>query len=211
VWNLLNKGEVFRELVVNPIALELIRHVLGPDILLFSITANIARRGGTPQNLHGDQLFAPADLPYPLLANCLWMLDPFTADNGATRVVPNSHRIGRWPPPEEHIETVAATGAAGTLMVWDGRLWHGTGANVTNSPRHGVLSAYCRSFVRSQENHTVSIAPSVLERCSPALLELLGFSPWRGLGMIDGGITKVRHGRPTHFSSELDASGRSRA
>lgn len=207
VWNLLNKGEVFREFATNAVALELIRHLLGPDILLFSTTANIARRGGQPQPLHGDQLFAPADIPHPLLANCLWMLDEFTDENGATRVVPNSHRFGRWPLPEERIDTVPATGACGTLMVWEGRLWHGTGVNTTDAPRHGLLNAFCRAFLRTQENHTVSVAPDVLEQCSPELLTLLGFSPWRSLGMIDGGLTQMRNGRPTSYSTPLDANG----
>jgi ectoine hydroxylase-related dioxygenase (phytanoyl-CoA dioxygenase family) len=206
VWNLLNKGEVFRDVTVNPIALELIQHLLGQDILLFSITANIARRGGEAQSLHGDQLFAPADIAFPLLANCLWMLDDFTADNGATRVVPKSHRAGRWPSAEAHIETAPATGPAGTMMVWDGRLWHGTGVNRTDSARHGLLVAFCRPFIRSQENHTVSIAPDVLAQCSPQLLTLLGFSPWRALGMIDGGLAQMRHGRPTSYSGELGAA-----
>jgi ectoine hydroxylase-related dioxygenase (phytanoyl-CoA dioxygenase family) len=208
VWNLLNKGKVFHDFTMNATALELVRHLLGPDLLLFSMTANIACRGGTAQNIHGDQLFAPADTTQSLLANCLWMLDAFTEDNGATRVVPRSHNARRWPMPDEQIDTVPATGPAGTLMVWDGRLWHGTGANTTDSPRHGLLAAFCRPFIRPQENHTVSIAPQILAQCSAEMLTLLGFSPWRGLGMIDGGLAQARQGRPTCHSTELTADGR---
>lgn len=204
VWNLINKGEVFRRMVVNETVLALVRHLIGEDILLFSFTANIARRGGRAQPLHGDQTYAPAETPYPLMANCAWMLDSYTDENGATRVVPDTHRLGRWPDPEAAIETAPAVGPAGTIMVWDGRLWHGTGENRTDTPRRGLLAAYCRAFVRPQENSTVSVSPEVLAQCSPDLLTLLGFRTWRGLGMVEGS----RHGdlsaRPSTFSRELE-------
>lgn len=207
LWNLLNKGAIFREFVLNETALALARHLLGPDLLLFSITANIARLGGTAQKLHGDQLFSPPETPYPLIANSLWMLDDFTEENGATRVVPRTQRAMRWPDPDAQIETVAATGPAGTLLVWDGRLWHGTGANRTDTPRHGLISAYGRPFLRPQENHTVSVSPEVLAESSPELLALLGFAPWLGIGMIDGKLYEPQAGRPMQYSRELSAAG----
>jgi len=204
VWNLVNKGDIFRRLVVNKIAKTLVREMLGHDILLFSFTANIAGKGGLPQGLHGDQQFAPVETPYPLLANCLWMLDEFTEENGATRVTPNSHRAGAWPDASSPPATAAATGPRGTMMVWDGRLWHGTGANLTDRPRHGLLAAYCRPFLRQQENSTLSVRPEVLAEASPELLALLGFRSWNGLGSMDGADHSLMRERPTAFSDELD-------
>ncbi len=203
VWNLVNKGEAFRRLLLNETALALVKHLLGDDILMFSMTANIANRGGAPQPLHGDQRFAPPDTPYPLIANCAWMLDPFTDENGATRVVPGTHRLGDWPEDGAEIETLPATGPAGGLMVWDGRLWHGTGANRTPKPRRGILAAYCKPFVRTQENSTVSVDPEVLAQASPELLTLLGFRTWQGLGMVDGARHDQLRTRPETFSGEL--------
>ena len=203
VWNLVNKGKVFRDLVMNETALALVKHLMGEDILLFSLTANIANQGGAPQPLHGDQKFAPADTPYPLIVNCAWMLDPFTDENGATRVVPDSHRSGAWPEEGAEIETLPATGPAGGLMVWDGRLWHGTGANRTPHPRRGILAAYCRPFLRTQENSTISVDPAVLAEASPELLTLLGFRTWFGLGMVDGSRHGELSARPGQFTGEL--------
>ena len=203
VWNLINKGEAFRRLVLNETALALARHILGDDILMFSLTANIANQGGAPQPLHGDQRFAPPETPYPLVANCAWMLDPFTDENGATRVVPNTHRHGVWPEDGEAIETLPATGPAGGLMVWDGRLWHGTGANRTAMPRRGILAAYCKPFLRTQENSTVSVNPEVLAQATPELLALLGFRTWHALGMVDGLRPGEFRCRPETFSGEL--------
>lgn len=203
VWNLLNKGQVFRDIVLNPAAQALIKHLLGEDILLFSCTANIACKGGRAQSIHADQLYAPQQTPYALMANCLWMLDDFTEENGATRIVPGTHRSDRYPDGGEAIETLPATGPKGTIMVWDGRLWHGTGVNRTDAPRHGLLSAYCRAFVRQQENVSLSLSPEVLATASDELKTLLGFRTWMGLGSVDG----VNHGelksRPSTFTGEL--------
>jgi ectoine hydroxylase-related dioxygenase (phytanoyl-CoA dioxygenase family) len=211
VWNLVNKGRVFRELLTNSTVLELMEHLLGPNVLLFSITANIACRGGEEQGLHGDQVFAPPDIGYPLVANCLWMLDAFTHENGATRVVPGSHLARQWPADDQVAACIPATGPEGTAMIWDGRLWHGTGANRTDAPRHGILAAYCRPFIRPQENHTVSLSPEVLSACSSEMLALLGFAPWMGIGMIDGALRTMQRGRPMKHSCALRADGRKAA
>lgn len=209
VWNLFNKGQVFRDLVLNPVVRSLMTYLLGEELLLFSVSANIARRGGAPQPLHGDQQhFMPEDISRPLIANSLWMLDEFTEENGATRVVPGSHKSLRSPSPAESIETIPAVGPAGTLLVWDGRLWHGTGANRTSVSRHGLLIPFCQPCVRTQENHTAGVSPQVLEQCPDELLKLLGFAPWRSLGMIDGRINELRRGVPTGLCGELSSDGR---
>lgn len=204
VWNLCNKGEIFRRLVLNEAARVLVRHVLGVEYLLFSITANIACKGAHPQSLHGDQLFASAQTPYPVLANCQWMLTEMTEQNGATRVVPGSHLAKRWPEEGEAIETLPAIGPAGTIMIWDGRLWHGTGVNTTDSPRYALLSAYCSPFIRQQENFSLSLSPDVIERSSPELLTLLGFRNWQDLGMVDGSGHGDLNRRPSQYSRELE-------
>lgn len=188
VWTLLNKGDCFVELALDPTVLKLMEHLLGFDFLLSNIDANIAGPGGNPMFLHADQSFVPDPWPpYALVANAMWMLDDFTPDNGATRVVPKSHLLGRQPHAGAADDTVAVCAPAGTVMVFDGRLWHQTGANVTaGERRHGILAYYCRPFMRQQENWFVSLDPAVLERSDPKLRHLLGYDIYLSLGMIDG-------------------------
>ncbi|HEV2370497.1 MAG TPA: phytanoyl-CoA dioxygenase family protein [Acidimicrobiales bacterium] len=192
VWTLLNKGPEFVDLILHPLAIEMMEHLLGYGFLLSNIDANIAGPGGKPMFLHADQSFVPDPWPwpYPLVANIMWMLDDFTPDNGATRVVPGSHLEGHGPRPADmagRAKTEPVTAPAGTALVFDGRLWHQTGANTTrDEKRHGILAYYCRPFMRQQENWFVSLRPDVLESAPPRLRQLLGYENYLSLGMIDG-------------------------
>lgn len=135
-----NKGDEFLELLTHPLYVESMDQLLGRGWLVSSSTANIAGPGGEPMFPHADQCYVPAPFsPRPLVANCGWLLDDFTEDNGGTRVVPGSHRLGRGPSPEEAAEcdTVAIEGPAGSAFLFDGRLWHGTRANNRREVQHG--------------------------------------------------------------------------
>ncbi len=187
IWSLPNKGDIFIDLVFDVTVSGLMTHLLGFGWLLSNLDANIAGPGGKPMFLHADQSFAPPPWPFPLVANAMWMLDDFTEQNGATRVLPGSHLKGSGPVPTlDDALTTAVTGPAGTAMVFDGRLWHQTGANVTeHERRHGILQYCCRPYVRTQENWFLSVDPAVLER-RPELKPLLGYDLYLSLGMVDG-------------------------
>ena len=189
VWVLLNKGRCFEELVQDETALELVGHLLGPGFLLSNVNANIAGPGGKPMFLHSDTDYVPAPFPsYALVTNVMWFLDDFTDANGATRIVPGSHTLRHNPDYAKRYETVAVEGPAGTAMVFHGGLWHQTGANRTrDQKRHGILTYYCRPFMRTQENFFESLDDAVLARATPRLRQLLGYDMWLGgVGAIGG-------------------------
>ncbi len=91
IWNLINKGAIFAELLHKPLVRDAMSHILDGRFILSSYTANIAGRGGDEMMLHADQGYVPLEIPIPVVANIMWMLDDFTDANGATRVVPGSH------------------------------------------------------------------------------------------------------------------------
>ena len=190
VWTLLNKGHEFIDVALDRTVLELMEHLLGPLFLLSNIDANIAGPGGQPMFMHADQSFVPPPWPeYAMVANAMWMLDEFTPDNGATVIVPGSHKLGYGPGfgPQPPNEPIPACAPAGSVMVFDGRLWHQTGANTTTDERrHGILAYYCRPYMRQQENWFLSIKPEVLETAPPRLRQLLGYEHYFSLGMVDG-------------------------
>jgi ectoine hydroxylase-related dioxygenase (phytanoyl-CoA dioxygenase family) len=193
VWMLMNKGRVFRDLMLHQIVDALMGHLLGPDFLVSSFTANIAHPGGEPMVLHTDQGYVGFWTPVPVVANIAWMLDDFTEENGGTRLAPASHlnsaatpRSSAFVPghPHDmptHEDTIGAEGRAGSILCFDGRIWHGTGANRSDKPRHAVLSYHCRPFIRQQENFTLGLDPAVRAAERPALLNRLG----SGLGRVE--------------------------
>ena len=190
IWLLVNKGDVFLELLRHPLIEEMMTPLLGRSFLLSSLTANIAGRGGDEMVLHSDQGYISFPTQKPVVANIMWMLSDFTEENGATRVVPGSHRRTEYLAKEglpAGVESVAATGPAGSALVFDGRIWHGTGRNVTDELRYGVLSYHCRPWVRQQENPFLALDPAVLDRCDDQLRARLGFKMWAGLGKTGQG------------------------
>ena len=182
IWMLPNKGRIFRDLMLDPLADVFMGRLLDKDFLLSSLTANIARPGGVPMYLHTDQGYVDFWTPKPLVANIAWMLDDFTEANGGTRLVPGSHLN---PDRIDYAlgDTIAAEGPAGAALIFDGRMVHGTGSNTTESEeRHAVLSYYCRPFVRQQENYLLGFDPALRTTERGAVLRRLGFWIWAGLG-----------------------------
>lgn len=177
--NLVDKGPLFRELIVMPRILEYVRHVLGPDIKLSSLNARSANPlGGGAQPLHAD-MAALADDKGFWVCNTVWMLDDYTPHNGCLRVVPGSHRLGRLPqdaladPFADHPDQVLVTGKAGTVVVLNAHTWHAGTANTTDRPRLSVHAFYCRSNKPQQQYQKQLLRPETQEALSPQLRHLL--------------------------------------
>lgn len=204
VYALTHKGEEFIFLLEHPVLWTLMTHVLGPDFLLSSITANIAGPGGPAMVLHPDQGYIPPPWPpYPLVANIMWMLDDFTEANGATRFVPGSHRQAGGRQTEAAVSAaVPATAPAGSVLCFDGRVLHQTGANTTADVlRHGVLTYCCKPWIRQQENSSLSIPAELWPQLSAPVRQLAGLKMYAGLGMIDGPDQRgFRYGGPPPVS-----------
>jgi len=184
LWMLVNKGKAFRDLVLHPLVSEFMTELLGPDYLLSSLTANIARPGSVPMGLHTDQGYVGFWTPKPVVANIAWMLDEFTEENGGTRLVPGSHLEPYRP--YDPSETIGACGPAGGALIFDGRCVHGTGENRSgDSQRHALLSYFCRPFVRQQENFFLGLDPALRTGERPEFLERVGYRVWAGLGRIE--------------------------
>ncbi len=208
IWMLPNKGRIFRDLMLDPLVDTFMGALLGKDFLLSSLTANIARPGGVPMYLHTDQGYVDFWTPKPLVANVAWMLDDFTEANGGTRLVPGSHLN-----PERAdyalADTVAAEGPAGAALIFDGRLTHGTGANLTASEeRHAILSYHCRPFVRQQENYYLGLDPELRRTERGLFLRRLGYWIWAGLGRTNEPGAKGALEPLTNPIGPLDAEGR---
>jgi ectoine hydroxylase-related dioxygenase (phytanoyl-CoA dioxygenase family) len=143
--------------------------------------------GETAQDLHRDDGVYPIARPHQeLVVNTMWALDDFTAANGATHVVPGSHKwVAESPSP-----TTAAPQAimpAGSVMFFVGSVFHGGGANTTNAPRLGVILEYVAGWLRQQENQYLAVPQDVVRTLPQRLQELLGYNVYgRLIGNWDG-------------------------
>ena len=187
VWNLLSRDPVFMDLAEHPAALTLVKSVVGWPALLGNISANITGPGGGEMVLHADQLFVPEPWPAePQGVNVAWCVDEFRKDNGATCFVPGSHRLHRNPSPEDTVEAVAIEAPAGTMAVFESRVWHRTGFNRTKAERRaGIFGWYTRPIYRQQENWFLSLNPMIRQFASEEMLVLLGWKT-TGLGLVNG-------------------------
>jgi ectoine hydroxylase-related dioxygenase (phytanoyl-CoA dioxygenase family) len=113
------------------------------------------------------------------VCNSVWMLDDFTTENGALRVVPGSHRWGRKPqdalpdPESVHPDEKLVTGKAGTVVIMNAHLWHGGTENRTEAPRCALHAFYCRYDIPQQQYQKRLIPFEVQARFGPVLRAVL--------------------------------------
>ena len=171
--NLVRRDAAFREALQQPEVIALAEAVLGADCILHSFESRSALPGGGQQSLHRDMPFVENT---PLSINVVWMLDDFTEENGATRVVPRSHTRREGPEPGRvYPDEVLAIAPAGTLVAFNTMTWHGGGPNRTAALRRGFHVHYCRSWVKPQRDHVRSMDAEALADASPLLIRLLGY------------------------------------
>lgn len=187
VWNVLSRDPVFEDMAFHATAVAYVKAVLGWPALLGNLSANITGPGGGEMVLHADQIFVPEPwAAEPQGLNVAWCLDDFTEENGATRFVPGSHRLNRAPRPGERPDTVSMEAPAGSIVVFESRVWHMTGNNRTAAEqRAGVFAWYTKPIYRTQENWFLSLRPEVRQFASDEALVLLGYRT-AGLGLVNG-------------------------
>lgn len=177
--NLADKGEVFREILALPRVLACVHAVLGPRIKLSSLNARqVPPHCDVVQPLHADMGARADELGY-WVCNTVWMLDPFTSDNGAIRAIPGSHRWGKLPEevlPDRlapHPDEILLTGQAGDVLVMNAHLWHGGTANRTDRSRTAVHVFYARRDKPQQQYQKQLLRPETQAALTPGLRELL--------------------------------------
>jgi ectoine hydroxylase-related dioxygenase (phytanoyl-CoA dioxygenase family) len=194
--NLVNKGKHYLDLVERHETETLAEFLLGKDFLLSSLTAHMFL-GSTPAIglIHRDQGQIPASVEFPAIFNLFYILDDFTPQRGSTVVFPGSHR---WPlnrrvhPPKAELGHQVNI-AAGSLFAFDGRLWHGTGANHEGHRRRAISVFCCAPWVRQQENAAAATSHDIFDAASAKLRARLGLKTYGTLGNING--TRIEHQR----------------
>jgi len=188
-YSVLAKTRACDGVVEHPRVLALLDRLLMPNFLLSQLQAIRIGPGETGQLLHFDDGMYPVPRPRaPLSAATIWAITDFTADNGATVVIPGSHRWGDNRQPTKADERVSVVMPAGSVVFFVGTLWHGGGANrTTDEHRLAVTAQYCQPWLRPQEAFTLSTPPAIVKTVSEPIRRMIGYSihpPF--MGMVDG-------------------------
>ena len=214
-WLPLEVGEQGLDyLIGHPVALALAQHLLGERFHLSEFAAHIIHPGNRIMDLHTDQWWmpqsavpgkpairpgditrevqpygrpAPAERPIcpAVVLSFMWAISDFTAENGATRLVPGSHLSGLHPEPGCDYDEVTVEVPAGGAVIWDARTWHASGRNRSTAPRVGVQTSYCAVQFRQLRNFTLGLPPAVQSALSDEMRSLLGFRLWSSYGATD--------------------------
>lgn len=200
VNTLINKGRLFGQCIeqdpeavqAGPVIEQINDEMLGKGWICHSFLSNGADPGGHPQGLHIDQgpLMPWITEEAPALVNTMYIPQDVNEVNGGTLIIPGSHRtlieagsggeIGELPP------AINLEARAGTIMLFDGRVLHGTGVNRTDERRFVATMSNVKAWTRTQENWVISVAPDVLEAASPKLLHRMGLQALTYGATIEG-------------------------
>ena len=182
--NLLAKTRAVDYLFLDPRLRAIVEGVIGRYTQINVTTLFNTLPGEIRQHLHQDDGLWPIPRPRPsFLSNALIALDDFEIENGATHVVPYSH-LWHDRPVDQAAETEQVCMPSGTMLMWEGSLWHAGGANTSDRERMGFFMSHQVSYLRPQEIQLLGVPPDIVRAMPKKLQRLLGYHPF-GLG-VDG-------------------------
>lgn len=177
--DLVNKGEIFDRIYTHPLVLAAARYVIGRPFKLHSINGHDPLPGQGQQALHPDWGNPRPDPTVFSVMNSLWILDDFSAENGATRLVPGSHR---WPggPRDQmsdllapHPQEIYVSAPAGSVLVFNSHAWHGSTTNRSQRMRRVYHCAFIAREYPQQTDQRRFLRPETAARLSPAARYIL--------------------------------------
>lgn len=176
--DLVNKGDVFDVFYTHPRVLAGIGTVLGPSFKLSSLNYRASKPGLGHQNLHIDWGNKSVQGVYKV-CNSIWLLDDFTENNGATRIVPGTHKLGVSPhekledPSLPHPDEVIIQALAGSVFIFNSHAWHGGTTNRTDKPRRSIHTYFCTSDQPQQIDQRKNITEKTKQRIGLAAQKIL--------------------------------------
>jgi ectoine hydroxylase-related dioxygenase (phytanoyl-CoA dioxygenase family) len=192
VTALVARSEAAGELILNPTVRTLCDGALGESANAYRlhVTAGLmVGPGARAQILHREEdpfTFFPVPRPNLVLAT-MWAVSDFRADNGATLIVPGSHRweADRVAQPDE---VVSAEMPAGSILFWAGGTFHGAGENRSDEWRYGVIVSYSLAWLRQEENQYLDVPPHVAKKLSQEMRAMIGYDMHGSLGFFDPSV-----------------------
>jgi ectoine hydroxylase-related dioxygenase (phytanoyl-CoA dioxygenase family) len=187
---LIARSKTARELIEDPTVLDPVRTTLqhSRNFQLHLTQVIAIGDGESTQSIHRDQWafdFFPFPKGYEVQCNTIWAMTDFTEENGATRVIPGSHKL------DDRLEfseadTEPAEMEKGSVLFYTGSLYPGGGANRSGATRYGLNITYAVGWLRQEENQYLSVPREICSELPESLLRLMGYQQGAyALGYID--------------------------
>ena len=186
LYNLLSKHQIFRDVLDSVWLEKLLDIIFDRDTFhekygLSSMAAHIIPPGGEAQPIHIDNAVPEPIPPWAIRFVIVVPLTDFTKENGPTSVVPKSHKLYRKPTPDDDSikSEVSITAKAGSLIIWDGNLWHRSTENISNKDRSALIISYAASFFKEvcgEEEYLVVVPERLKNKVSPRIQSLIGMN-----------------------------------
>ncbi len=176
--DVVNKGAVFDGCYTHPKLLAAAYYIMKRDFKIMSLNGRDANLGSGHQALHADWGKRELNEPYHIV-NSVWVLDPMTKDNGATRLVPGTHRLAGKPadyvadPSADHPGQVLLEAPAGSVVIFNAHTWHGGTQNTNGQHRRVLHVAFTAREYPQQLDQQKFIRQDTYDRISPAARYIL--------------------------------------
>ena len=175
VDDILNRSAAFDGVFTHPLVVAAAWRVFGREFRFARLHGRDPLPGFGQQGLHTDWQPRGDAAPY-VVVNSIWMLDDFTRENGATRVVPGTHLLPNTPPKNladpnaHHPDEIFVTAPAGSVLFFNAHLWHSGTRNGSKGLRRSLQCAYAAREIPSN----LALTPGTVARLSPAARYLTG-------------------------------------
>ncbi len=180
VSSVLDISRASAEIVAHERMLEVLDCLLLPhchDYRIGSCSAIEIHPGEGDQVLHRDDSIYPFHMPgLEMQASVMWPLNDFTLKNGATRLVPGSHRWCEPRGPYDDDTVIQAPMTKGSALFYLGSTWHGGGANKSNKPRAGLINTYSLGWLRQEVNQYLAIPRHIAASYPERVQKLIGYN-----------------------------------
>lgn len=181
--SLITRSPAARELIVDALVLEVTEGILekASTYQLNATQVISVLPGGGEQRLHRDDETwdrFPFPVDYDTECHAIWALTDFSIQNGATRVVPGTHRLARGATVDEALAAgrlEQAVMGRGSVVLYTGSVFHGAGTNMTKEVRRGLSVSYCAGWLRQEENQYLATPLEVAKTLDRQLLEVMGY------------------------------------
>lgn len=147
------------------------------DYRIGSCTAIEIHPGETDQVLHRDDTIYPIIMPgIEWQVSVMWPLTEFTEENGATRLIPGSHRWVEQREARDDDTVIQAPMSPGSALFYLGSTKHGGGANNSNAPRAGLVNTYALGWLRQEVNQYLAIPREIVASFPERVQRLIGYA-----------------------------------